>query len=82
MTPMAATTNRLLRPEIRAFSPLPGHWPGGGAQSQPRLPLGIGPLDAALSGGLELAAVHECAAASALHVGAATIFVSGLARLA
>jgi protein ImuA len=49
---------------------------------RPKMALGVAPLDAALSGGLEKAALHECAPASALHLGAATAFASGLARMA
>jgi protein ImuA len=45
----------------------------------PVLPLGIASLDAALSGGLALGAVHEIAAAGAVHRGAAFGFALALA---
>lgn len=47
-----------------------------------RCTLGVRLLDTALGGGLEKGALHECAPASPLNLGAASSFVLGLARRA
>ncbi|HET7681796.1 MAG TPA: hypothetical protein VFK79_16875 [Xanthobacteraceae bacterium] len=46
------------------------------------LPLGAGPVDTALGGGLALGALHELAPAGALHLGAAAGFALALAARA
>src|ERR1700730_2760874 len=51
-------------------------------QDAPARALGIGAVDAALSGGLQGATLHEVSAAAPIHLGAAAVFTLALAARA
>jgi protein ImuA len=65
-----------LRQRLQALQKTAGIADGASA-----LPLGIGTIDEALSGGLALGALHEIAAVSEAHLAAATGFALGIAAL-
>lgn len=71
-----------MQPSMTVMAEMMKRHKGLSPETAGRCPLGTDAIDAALQGGLERGACHEVAPATALHLGAATGFVLGLAKRA